>query len=295
VTASFRAYLLVLIAASLWGTIGVAGKLLYGLGQVSPLALGLFRVGVAAPLLGLLSWRLDRGRPWHLRRREGAWWALAMGSMGGYQLFLFAAVERTDVTLAIFLAICTAPVLVALAAPLLLGERLNRGGLVSGGLALAGAALVLTAPAPGEGIATGRLAGNLLALGAAVCWAAYAIAARRLVRSHPPTRITFLTFAGAALLLAPLVFWQARPLALPPLGWGLAFYLGVVPTALAYFLYVRGLVHVPAATSSFLALVEPGAAALLSALLLGERLPLPAWAGVGVLLLGLLWLIRITR
>lgn len=281
-----------LIAACLWGTIGVAGKALYGLGQVSPLLLGLFRVGVAAPLLGLLTWRLDRARPWSRRPGEGAWWALAMGSMGGYQIFLFAAVQRTDVTLAIFLAICTAPVLVALAAPFLLGERLTKGMLAAGGLALAGAALVLAAPTAAGSLAAGRLAGNLLALGAAVCWAAYAIAARRLLQTHPPTRITFLTFAGAALLLAPLVLWQAQPAALPALGWGLALYLGVVPTALAYFLYVRGLAHVQAATSSFLALAEPGAAALLAGLFLGERLTPPAWAGVGLLLAGLLLLIR---
>ncbi|MBX7236313.1 MAG: EamA family transporter [Caldilineales bacterium] len=289
--ALLRPYLLVLTAAFLWGTIGVVGKALYGLGQVSPLALGMFRLVVAAPLLRLLSWRLDRGQSWRFGRGEGRWWLLAMTSMGAYQLFLFSAVRRTDVTTAIFLAICTAPILVALAAPFVLGERLTRTALAAGGLALAGTTLVLGFSDPGAMLASGKLVGNLLALGAAVCWATYAIVARHLVQHHSPTRITFFTFAGAALLVAPLVVWQDQPVSLPPAGWALAIYLGVFPTALAYFLYVRGLRTVGATTSSFLALAEPGTAAILAALLFDEQLSGGGWLGVGLLLAGLALLI----
>lgn len=289
--ASIRPYLLVLAAAFLWGTIGVVGKVLYDLGQISPLALGLFRLGIAAPLLGLLTWRLDRGHPWRFQRGEVRWWLLAMASMGAYQIFLFNAVQRTDVTTAIFLAICTAPILVALTAPFVLSERLTRSALAAGGLALAGTALVLGFSDPRAMLASGKLFGNLLALGAAACWATYAIVARRLVQYHRPTRITFLTFAGAALLVAPLVIWQGEPVVLPPAGWALAIYLGVVPTALAYFLYVRGLRSVGATTSSFMALAEPGTAAILAALLFDEQPGASGWLGVGFLLAGLVLLI----
>lgn len=290
-SASVRPYLLVLAAAFLWGTIGVAGKAIYGLGQVSPLTLGLFRLGIAAPMLGLLTWRLDRGHPWRFGRGEGRWWLAAMTSMGTYQLFLFSAVQRTDVTTAIFLAICTAPILVALAAPLVLGEHMTRSALAAGGLALAGTTLVVGFSDPGAMLASGKLLGNVLALGAAGCWAAYAIVARRLVQSHRPTRITFITFAGAALMVAPLVIWQDQPVSLPPAGWALAIYLGVFPTALAYFLYVRGLRSLGATTSSFLALVEPGTAAILAFLLFDEQLSSGGWGGVGLLLAGLALLI----
>lgn len=292
---SIRPYLLVLTAAFLWGTIGVVGKVLYDLGQISALSLGLFRLGVAAPLLGLLSWRLDRGTPWRFGRGERRWWLLAMTSMGAYQIFLFNAVQRTDVTTAIFLAICTAPILVALAAPFLLGERLTRTTLAAGALALVGTTLLLGLSAPGAMLASTKLLGNLLALGAAVCWAAYAIVARRLVQDYRPTRITFFTFAGAALMVAPLVIWQDQPLSLPPLGWALAIYLGVFPTALAYFLYVRGLRTVGATTSSFLALAEPATAAVLAAVLFDEHLSAGGWLGVSLLLAGLVLLISGSR
>lgn len=253
--------------------------------------LGLFRLGIAAPLLGLLTLRLDRGQPWRFPRHLWPWWLLAMTSMGAYQLFLFSAVQHTDVTTAIFLAICTAPVLVALASPFVLGERLTYATLAAGALALVGTALVLGFAQPSAMVASGKFVGNLLALGAAVCWATYAIVARRLVREYSPTRITFLTFAGAALLVAPLVIYQRQPLSLPPLGWLLALYLGVFPTALAYFLYVRGLRGLTATTSSFLALAEPGTAAILAAVLFGEVLSPRAWVGVTLLLVGLLLLV----
>lgn len=288
---SIRPYLLVLAAAFLWGTIGVVGKALYELGQVSPLAVGLFRLGLAAPLLGLLTWRLDRGSSWRFERGELHWWLLAMTSIGAYQLFLFNAVQRTDVTTAVFLAICTAPILVALVAPFVLGERLTRSILAAGGLALVGTALVLGFSDPRAMLTSGKLLGDLLALGAAICWATYAIVARRLVQRHRPTRITFFTFAGAALMVAPLAIWQGEPVVLPPAGWALVIYLGVVPTALAYFLYVRGLRSVSATTSSFMALAEPGTAAILAALLFDEQLSASGWLGVGLLLAGLVLLI----
>lgn len=294
-SAALRSHLLVLIAALLWGTIGVAGKALYGMGQVNPLTLGLFRLAVAAPLLGLLTWWFDRGQPWRFARADAVWWMLAMTSMGAYQLFLFAAVRRTEVTVAIFLAICTAPILVALAAPLLLGDRLTHTTLVAAGLALVGTALVLGITRPEAAWRSDRLVGNGLALGAAACWATYIIVARHLVRRFSPTRITFVTFAGAALMVTVLVAIRRETVVLPPAGWLLALYLGVFPTALAYFLYVCGLRHVQATTSAFLALAEPGTAALLAALLFAERLSATGWTGIGLLLLGLLLLIRDAR
>lgn len=44
---------LVLAAAVLWGTVGIASRLLYGIEDVSPLVVGFFRLALAVPLLAL--------------------------------------------------------------------------------------------------------------------------------------------------------------------------------------------------------------------------------------------------
>ncbi len=282
----------VMLAAMLWGTIGVAAKLFYATSNATPLTLSLLRLGIAAPLLGALSYARDGSDFLRIQRAAWQWWALAALSMAGYQLFIFAAVRRTSVTAAQFLAICTAPVLVAMLAPLALGERAPARALGAGALALAGATLVVGLGNPGDLLRRDYLTGNLLALAAAGAWAAYAIAARHLVARHSVTRITFLTFGGAALLVLPWAWPDLRALTLSPSGWLLAFYLGAVATALAYWLYVQGLREVTATTSVFLALAEPATAALLAAAMFDERLSMAGWAGVGLLAAGLVWLAR---
>ncbi len=282
----------VLIAAMLWGTIGVVAKGLYVTQEVSPLVLSWFRLGFAAPLLAVFSFFWDGKAVWRFERRDVGWWLGAMLSMAGYQLFIFAAVQRTSVTAAQFLAICTAPILVALAAPVILNERVSPRVFVAGALALLGVTAVMGLGNPGDLVRKEYLLGNALALAAASAWAAYAIIARRLVSRYQVTQITLVTFAGAAILLLPWAALQLRDLSLSVGGWLMAGYLGVVATALAYTLYVLGLKQVTATVSVFLALAEPVTAAVLAAVIFGERLSLAGWAGVGLLVIAIIGLAR---
>ena len=287
-----RSALFVLLAAMLWGTIGVTARGFYTATDATPLSLSLFRLGIAAPLLGILSFRRDGYDFWRISPREWGWWLAAGLSMAGYQMFIFAAVQRTSVTAAQFLAICTAPVIVAVAAPLILGERVPARALVAGVMALAGVTLVIGLGNPGDLVRRDYLLGNLLALAAAAAWSAYAIIARRLTAHNSVTRITFISFSLAALLILPWALPQTQTLSLSLAGWLMALYLGVIATALAYTLYVRGLRGMTATLSVFLALAEPATAAILATLLFGEHLTPAGWAGVALLAAGLIWLIR---
>ncbi len=283
---------LVLIASMLWGTIGVVAKGLYVTQEVSPLLLSWFRLGFATPLLAAFCFFWDGKAVWRFERRDVGWWLGAMLSMAGYQLFIFAAVKRTSVTAAQFLAICTAPILVALAAPVILNERVSRRLFVAGALALLGVTAVMGLENPGDLVRKEYLLGNALALAAASAWAAYAIIARRLVSRYQVTQITLVTFAGAAILLLPWAASQLRDLSLSVGGWLMTGYLGVIATALAYTLYVLGLKQVTATASVLLALAEPATAAVLAAVIFGERLSFVGWAGVGLLVIAIIGLAR---
>src|SRR5262249_31786435 len=86
----------------------------------------------------------------------------------------------------------------------------------------------------------------------------------------PPARVASLTLSIAAVVLAPAL--ATERVVAGPVAWALLVYLGVVPTALAYVLYVLGLRTTPVAASGVLALVEPLTATVLGVLAFGDRL-----------------------
>jgi DME family drug/metabolite transporter len=67
-------------------------------------------------------------------------------------------------------------------------------------------------------------------------------------------------------------------------GWSLLIYLAVGPSALAYWLFQRGLQDVNAADASIVTLLEPLIAAILAAYLFDERLGVLGWIGAGLLI-----------
>ena len=93
---------------------------------------------------------------------------------------------------------------------------------------------------------------------------------------------------GGALVLAPAFSRHASGL-VSAHGILLTAWLGLVSTALAYALFVRGLRGIPASTAGTLSLAEPLVAAALAALLLGERLTPVAIVGASLLLAGIVF------
>ncbi len=73
-----------------------------------------------------------------------------------------------------------------------------------------------------------------------------------------------------------------------PRGLAIAAYLAVVPMWLAYTLFGAGLARVPASAATTLSLFEPVVAAVLGVTVVGEHLGAAAWAGMGLIVLGLL-------
>jgi DME family drug/metabolite transporter len=134
-------------------------------------------------------------------------------------------------------------------------------------------------------------AGIGLAVVAGAAYATYTLAAKRLLaRGHPPERVMAGAFGAGAILLVPvLAIGDPGPLVAAG-GFALVLFLGVVPTALAYVLFARGLRHLSAAETSTLTLAEPLTAGVLGAVVLAEPLSGGALAGAGFVLGGLLLL-----
>ncbi|MEU0006069.1 EamA family transporter [Streptomyces sp. NPDC006314] len=282
-----RGLLYLIITGAAWGTAGAGASLIYRTSDLGAFGLSFWRCALG--LLLLLAGRglRPRVRPTvaePLRRRITRAVATGLG-LAVFQTTYFAAVESTGLAVATVVTLGSGPVLIALGAWLLLGERLGAGGV----LAVAGALAGLGVLTFGGSAATVRPAGVLLALASAAGYGAMTLLTRWWGRDGgtDASDTTVWAFAVAGLCLLPFAVHEGLlPHTAHParLLW-LLLYIAAVPTALAYALYFAGAAVVRSATVSVIMLLEPVTAAVLAVVLLGERLTATTTAGT-LLMLG---------
>lgn len=109
--------------------------------------------------------------------------------------------------------------------------------------------------------------------------------------SHlPPQLAAAGMLTGSTLVLLPMTLWidGVPQFDLAPRTWGAIAYYGLVATAGAYLLYYHVLSMAGSGNLLLVTLIIPPVAILLGALVLGETLQPNAFAGFGILALGLL-------
>ncbi len=274
---------MVVIAALTWGTIGVAVGWLYRVAETNSLSIGFLRLLFSAPVL-LITARLLVG-PQAFRIQPRHRWTLALigGAFAGYQVAYFAAIPYLGVAAAVLINICSAPIFTALLARVFLGERLRPSTWLAVGGAVFGAGL-LVGGAPQVQSTADLLIGAALALTAGFSYSLVVLGARLIAANYHPVVPVALSFALGALLLFPAALTTGLVIDYPPLGWLVLIYLSIVPTALAYALYVRGMRSVRATTAATITLLEPLGSALLAILLLGERFTATGIVGAALLI-----------
>jgi DME family drug/metabolite transporter len=273
--------LLVALAAITWGTTGTTLQLVGPTSSAIPLVVGAIRMLVAAPLLTAGA-RLTGAS---LRPTSPAFLVAGL-CMAGYQLCYFSAVPLAGVGATALLAICSAPILIAVIARVVLHEPITRWRLAAMGLGVTGAGLLVGG---GSG-ASGRnfVLGAALALGAGLAYSLYAVATKGGLRNSAPLGLAAVTFGLAAVVLLPvLIFQPAATASTVAKGWPLLLYLGAIPTAGAYFLYTTALRRIPAGSAAIAGLLEPLTATVLGLVLFHEQLSLPQAFGAALLLLAM--------
>ncbi|KAA2257917.1 EamA family transporter [Solihabitans fulvus] len=269
------------LSGLLWGTGGLTGSLLGRAAGLPPLAVATYRLAVGGALI--IAFLVVTGRRWP--RGRAAWTRVA--AVGGlaalYQASYFAAVSLTSVSLATLVTIGACPVAVVAAERLTGRRRVDRRTVGTVCLALAGLGLLVGLPTGGFS-GWSVLGSACLAVLSAAGFAALTLLGGTAVPGLDELTTTGLGFAAGGLLLTPLAV-VAGGLGFAPTATsiGLLVALGLVPTAVAYTLYFRGLRTVDASTAAVLALLEPLTGTLLAALLLGDRLGWPGLVGAALL------------
>ncbi|EDL65408.1 hypothetical protein BSG1_11061 [Bacillus sp. SG-1] len=129
--------------------------------------------------------------------------------------------------------------------------------------------------------------GILMALGAGLSFAGYTLVSRDLVDRHSSLSVVAVVFTLSAICLSPLLFIFDMSWVGSLQGMSVSLHLGIMATGAAYFLFVKGLVHVSSSTAVTLSLAEPLTAAVLGVFIVGEYLSITSWVGIFLLLLGI--------
>ncbi|WP_233521342.1 DMT family transporter [Streptomyces triticagri] len=276
-----RGLLYLIVAGVAWGTAGAAASLVFRASDLGPVALSFWR---CAGGLVLLVGALSLGPKQAVRRVRVGRTAVLGAALALFQTAYFAAVQSTGLAVGTVVTLGAGPVLIALGARLAMAERLGRGGVAAVAGALTGLAVMVL----GDGGATVRPWGVLLALLSASGYAAMTLLTRFWGRDgggDDAYATTAWTFGFAALCLLPLAGLEGlvpHTAERADVVW-LLLYIAAVPTALAYALYFAGAVVVRSATVSVIMLLEPVSAAVIAVALLGEALT--AGTVVGTLLM----------
>jgi drug/metabolite transporter (DMT)-like permease len=252
--------------AASWGAIGIVVRKLH----MPPLAIAFFQELLSATVAGLvaLTWRRAALRP----PRPAV---VGLGVLlAAHFACLFGAVRETSVASAV-LVTYSAPIMIALLAPALLRERVTRVTAMALGVSAGGVAVI--AAAGGGGGRGVHAAGIGLALLAAITYALVVVLLKRLTANVDPLRVVVWQAAAAALVLSPAAL--AGGYSIGPREAGFLAVLGIVLTGATGVVYVVAIRVVPATTVGILGYLEPLAAVVLSAAILGER-PSP-WVAIG--------------
>jgi drug/metabolite transporter, DME family len=301
---------LICLAAVLWGTSGTTMVLMTQVAPMNPLVVAFWRLAIASPFLLLFAtiknFLIVKSAPSSSlclplppsTSFTSSWQTyLGLGTcMAAYQACYFLAVPLAGVAITALVSICSSPIFITLFAAKFLGEKLNFQVYLSLGLGIVGTSLLVINPQSTTNQGWQFLGGILLALGAGLSYAAYAVGAKATIKKIDPFTILAFSFTAAGLMLSPALVFANSSINnqinnLNTQNWQLQapflLYLGIVSTGVAYLIYMQGLKSTNATVAGIAVLLEPLTATCLGILFFRETMGVNSAIG-GLLLLGVI-------
>lgn len=265
-------YACALGAGSIWGTTGPLSTLLYAQGETIT-GIGFWRLVLG--MVAILAFGLTRRNLFRIDRR--GWLLVGVGGGALVALFEIAyqfAISGAGVAGAAAL-LYTAPVLVALLAKPLLGERLTPLRASLAVVVMAGAVLtVLGGSRAGVAIPTTLRAGVLGGSLAALSYVGTTLLARYAVPQYAPMKVLFLEILGGIVILGVVLTLAGQPPHPPPTtgAWIYIALLAAGTVVLANVLFFNATKRIDAAPTSVAATIEPVIGTVVAFVLFGQRL-----------------------
>jgi drug/metabolite transporter (DMT)-like permease len=284
-TAAIAAIVLLMI---IWGTTYIVTKI--AIREVPPLTLAALRFLITA--LVLLPFAIAAGglkrlpRPLPIRDIV----AMALTGFVLYYAFFNYALEYGSASQGALIQ-ALLPVGVAIAAVIVLKEKLSKTRVSGIALAVLGVAIIVVA-GKSDSASPNPLLGAVLMLFSVVAWSIYTVQVKRLADVEPTVLLTAIASVGTLIQIPLVAFELARhpqPLAISMQGWASVVFLGAIASGLGLLVYNRALRLLDASLVGTYINLVPIVGVVSAVLLLGESLQ--GWQILGsVLALVGVWL-----
>ena len=276
-----RNYIYIILAAALWGTMGVFVNGLSALG-LTTVQIAMLRALVSLIFITCLI--LFKNRGLFKIRLHDLWMFFDTGIIS-YFLFnncYFVAIKSVGVAVSSVL-LYTSPIFVTLMSCILFREKMTGKKLFCLALAVGGCALV-------SGLASGGVGkvstvGVLIGLASGFTYALYSIFSTYALKKYEPLTVTFYTFlfgTVAALIIGKPA--ETFDIIASPSGILWAVSLGIISGAVPYFLYTVGLSKVNPSHAAVMATVEPVVASLIGIFVFNEASDLFTVLGIALII-----------
>jgi len=285
-----------------WGGTFVAARI--AVREVPPFFAASWRFLIASLLLmALTAWQSRREQrpfpvPSNLRELTGLF-SLGLSGVFLYNAIFFTGLKLTTATNGA-LIVAINPLLTAVLSALWLRERVSSGQAAGLLVSLCGVVVVIAKGSLGVLTALSFEKGDLIMLGAPLCWALYSIAGKRMLGTFTPLAATAYAAAFGAALLVPAALIEHLHLGGPlpcfsVLGWLAVLQLALLGTVIGFVWWYQGVQALGAARAAAFVNLVPLFGALLAALFLGEQLSGAQLAGGLLVVFGVYWGSRARR
>lgn len=265
---SIKGYLLIILAASFWGTLGVFGKELTRIGFHS-FEIAFVRAFGALVLLSIISIIKDP-KIFKIKFKDIKYF-IGTGVLSFVLMnsCYFIAINETSLSVAAIL-LYTAPAMVMLLSIILFNEKITKKKILSLIMTFIGCVLVVDLFNVNTTI-TSR--GIFFGLGSGLGYALYTIFGRYALKKYRTMTVTLYTFLFASLGLFPLINVQKiTALYSTQDAFIFSFLLMTIAAIIPYLLYTKGLSEITPSKASITATFEPVVASFLGIILYNEVL-----------------------
>lgn len=274
--------LLIVIAATLWGTMGFFTRTMTKLGFTT-LQLVFSRASLTSAALFMYLLIFDRDK---LKIRLKDVWIFILAGLVSVVLFQHCytnAIMAGSISIAATL-LYTSPIFVTLISAVMFKERITPLKIIALITAFGGCVLVSGIIGSGTTITPTAL---FLGIASGFTYGLYSIFTKLGLRHHSPLTFTFYTFLTATIVLIPLcdvrgmsavAFSSVKSAVMPVV-------FSVITSVIPYICFTCGLKHTEAGKANITATIEPAVATLIGVFVFDEKLGVSAVAGIILVLL----------
>jgi len=270
-----KAVVFTILAGVLWGTSFPIIK--FGLATIDPFAFVFWRFLFASVALLVIMRLLGKLKFQITNKKLFAFLGITNGA--GYMLQYVGMNYTTTAKAALFINLSA--MWVALLSPRLLGEGFSRKKIAGVLCGLVGIIFVST-NLDFSGLSGGQLVGDVMLLVSGVAWALFMIYNKKLIRGSTSAVFQSMTWVLVLTMLSILPFTVlagSRLFDLSGMAWAAIAYTAIVCWVIPYYLWLEGLKHLSASTSSVLLLSEIVVAVVASVAVLEE--PVTVFSTIG--------------